>query len=155
MDRFSATRERYGMDPMLALEIESAYSRISSERSSAACLFVSAISWQKQFPAKFTTFNSTEDVKDLRSSSSRSEATSPRPPPLMKIVGDSDHVTCNRAHRWFHLPAMKTAELLLLKCYDSATDGGARFAPHGPFRDPTALEDAPLRERSEERRVGK
>ena len=41
---------------------------------------------------------------------------------------------------------MKTDEVVLLKCYDSATDGGARFAPHGSFRDPTALEDAPLRE---------
>jgi len=49
-----------------------------------------------------------------------------------------DHVTCNPAHRWFHLPAMKTDEVVLLKCYDSATDGGARFAPHGSFRHPTA-----------------
>jgi hypothetical protein len=33
---------------------------------------------------------------------------------------------------------MKTDEVVLLKCYDSATDGGARFAPHGSFRRPTA-----------------
>jgi hypothetical protein len=43
-------------------------------------------------------------------------------------------------------PAMKTGEVLLLKCYDWAAGGGARFAPHGPFLDPTAPRDAPLRE---------
>jgi hypothetical protein len=40
---------------------------------------------------------------------------------------------------------MKTDEVLLRKCFDSATDGGARFAPHGSFLDPTVPEDAPLR----------
>jgi len=39
-----------------------------------------------------------------------------------------------------------TYEALLLKCYDSETDGRARFAPHTAFVDPTTPADAPLRE---------
>jgi hypothetical protein len=57
----------------------------------------------------------------------------------------------NPAHRWFYVSAMKTDEALLLKCYDSATDGRARFSPHGSFLDPTAPKDAPLRESIEVR----
>jgi hypothetical protein len=41
---------------------------------------------------------------------------------------------------------MQPHEALLLKCYDSATDGRARFVPHTAFIDPTAPEDAPPRE---------
>jgi hypothetical protein len=41
---------------------------------------------------------------------------------------------------------MATDEVLLLKCYDSKTDGRARFAPHTAFADPTTPPDAPLRE---------
>ena len=35
---------------------------------------------------------------------------------------------------------------LLLKCFDSNTDGRARFAPHTAFVDPTTPPDAPPRE---------
>ena len=41
---------------------------------------------------------------------------------------------------------MRTDEALLLKCYDSATDGRTRFAPHTAFTDPTTPADAPPRE---------
>jgi hypothetical protein len=41
---------------------------------------------------------------------------------------------------------MTAGEALLLKCYDSATDGRARFAPHTAFVDPTTPADAPPRE---------
>jgi hypothetical protein len=41
---------------------------------------------------------------------------------------------------------MASHEALLLKCYDSATDGRARFAPHTAFVDPGTPEDAPPRE---------
>jgi hypothetical protein len=34
----------------------------------------------------------------------------------------------------------------LLKCFDSNTDGRARFAPHTAFADPTTPPDAPPRE---------
>ena len=35
---------------------------------------------------------------------------------------------------------------ILLKCYDSATDGRTRFGPHTAFIDPTTPADAPPRE---------
>ena len=55
------------------------------------------------------------------------------------------------AQRWFYVRGMEANEVLLLKCYDSATDGRARFAPHGSFLDPTAPKDTPLRESIEVR----
>jgi len=61
-------------------------------------------------------------------------------------AGEIYLVTYNPAHRWFYLRAMQPNEVLLLKCYDSATDGRARFVPHGSFLDPTAPKDAALRE---------
>jgi len=41
---------------------------------------------------------------------------------------------------------MRTDEVLLLKCYDSALDGRARFLPHTAFIDPTTPPDAAPRE---------
>jgi hypothetical protein len=61
-------------------------------------------------------------------------------------VGETYAVTYNPAHRWFYVPAMQPSEALLLKCYDSATDGRARFAPHTAFEDPTVPADILPRE---------
>jgi hypothetical protein len=61
-------------------------------------------------------------------------------------VGETYGVTYNPAHRWFYVPGMQPDEALLLKCFDSATDGRARFAPHTAFEDPTAPVDALPRE---------
>jgi hypothetical protein len=61
-------------------------------------------------------------------------------------VGETYSVTYNPAHRWFYVPAMQPDEALLLKCFDSATDGRARFAPHTAFDDPTAPADVLQRE---------
>ena len=41
---------------------------------------------------------------------------------------------------------MQPDEALLLKCFDSKTDGRARFAPHTAFDDPTAPADVLPRE---------
>lgn len=41
---------------------------------------------------------------------------------------------------------MRTDEILLLKCFDSARDGRARFMPHTSFQDPTAGTDVLPRE---------
>ena len=41
---------------------------------------------------------------------------------------------------------MKANEALLLKCYNSAKDGRARFMPHTAFEDPTAPADRLPRE---------
>ena len=61
-------------------------------------------------------------------------------------VGETYSVSYNPAHRWYYLSEMTPDEALLLKCYDSRTDGRARFAPHTSFKDPTAPADAPPRE---------
>jgi hypothetical protein len=60
--------------------------------------------------------------------------------------GETYSVKFNPEHRWFYFPEMIADEALLLKCYDSATDGLARFAPHTAFVDPTTPKDAPPRE---------
>jgi hypothetical protein len=41
---------------------------------------------------------------------------------------------------------MTADEVLLLKCYDSETDGRARFTPHSAFVDPTTPAGAAPRE---------
>ncbi len=61
-------------------------------------------------------------------------------------VGETYGVTFNPAHRWLYVPEMRVEEILLLKCYDSATDGRARFLPHTAFTDPTTPADASPRE---------
>ncbi len=61
-------------------------------------------------------------------------------------VGETYGVTYNPEHRWYYVPDMQPDEALLLKCYDSSTDGRARFAPHTAFDDPTAPADKLPRE---------
>jgi len=60
--------------------------------------------------------------------------------------GETYSVKYNPNHRWFYFSDMTTDEALLLKCYDSATDGRTRFGPHTAFIDPTTPVDAPPRE---------
>jgi hypothetical protein len=61
-------------------------------------------------------------------------------------TGETYSVTHSPTHRWFYLSDMTPGEALLLKCFDSRTDGRARFAPHSAFNDPTAPDGAPPRE---------
>jgi hypothetical protein len=60
--------------------------------------------------------------------------------------GETYSVRYNPDHRWFYFPQMTVDEAVLLKCYDSATDGRTRFGPHTAFIDPTTPADAPPRE---------
>jgi hypothetical protein len=46
---------------------------------------------------------------------------------------------------------MEAHEAILVKCYDSATDGRTRFSLHAAFADPAAPADAPPRESIEVR----
>jgi hypothetical protein len=55
------------------------------------------------------------------------------------------------AHRWSYFPQMEANQALMLKTYDSATDGRARFMGHTAFEDPTSAPDAPKRESIEVR----
>jgi hypothetical protein len=61
-------------------------------------------------------------------------------------IGETYSVKYNSDHQWFYVPRMTADEILLLKCFDSKTDGRARFAPHSAFIDPTTPPDAPPRE---------
>ena len=54
-------------------------------------------------------------------------------------------------HRWLYFPLMQTDQALLLKTYDSETDGRARFNGHTAFEDPTTLENAKPRQSIEVR----
>lgn len=60
-------------------------------------------------------------------------------------VGETYGVLYSPGHRWHYLRDMQAGEALLLKCYDSRTDGTARFAPHTAFDDPTAPANRPPR----------
>jgi hypothetical protein len=68
-------------------------------------------------------------------------------------IGEIYHLHPNPEHRWFYYPQMTAHEALLLKCFDSATDGTARFAPHTAFTDPNTPAGAPGRESIEVRTI--
>lgn len=66
-------------------------------------------------------------------------------------TGEIYHVAHSPAHRWVYFPRMTPEEVLVIKGYDSAEDGRARFTPHAAFDDPTTPADAPPRESIEVR----
>jgi hypothetical protein len=66
-------------------------------------------------------------------------------------TGEVYSVAFNPDHRWFYFPHMQRNEALLLKCYDSAEDGRARFTAHTAFEDPTSPREAAPRESIETR----
>jgi hypothetical protein len=55
------------------------------------------------------------------------------------------------SHRWYYFPKMEPTQALLLKTYDSETDGRARFMGHSAFEDPTTPHNALKRESIEVR----
>ncbi|KIW11606.1 hypothetical protein PV08_10908 [Exophiala spinifera] len=56
-------------------------------------------------------------------------------------------------HKWYYFPKMKPDQAILLKTYDSETDGRARFVGHSAFEDPTSDANAPFRESIEVRTI--
>ena len=61
-------------------------------------------------------------------------------------VGETYAFTFNPDHRWHYFPDLLANEAILLKCYDSAEDGRARFTAHTSFEDPTSPADVAPRE---------
>jgi hypothetical protein len=61
-------------------------------------------------------------------------------------TGEIYYVKFNPEHKWFYAPAMRSDEVMLIKCYDSVADGRARFVPHSAFVDPTTPAGSPPRE---------
>lgn len=57
----------------------------------------------------------------------------------------------NPKHRWMYFPRMQAHQALLLKTYESCTDGRCRFMGHSAFEDPTSPPDAATRESIEVR----
>ena len=56
-------------------------------------------------------------------------------------------------HKWWYFPKMTPDQVILLKTYESETDGRARFVGHSAFEDPTSAPDAPFRESVEIRTI--
>jgi hypothetical protein len=48
--------------------------------------------------------------------------------------GETYRVVFNPGQRWFYFPRMVRDEVVLIKCFDSETDGRARFSAHGAAR---------------------
>ena len=61
-------------------------------------------------------------------------------------IGRIYHVAFNPAQRWTYFPHMMPDEAVLLKCYDSLTDGTARWTAHGSFQPPNKPKNAPPRQ---------
>ncbi len=61
-------------------------------------------------------------------------------------VGGVYNIAYNADQRWYYYPRMEAHEVVLLKCFDSLTDGTARWTAHGSFDNPNAPAAAPPRE---------
>ena len=66
-------------------------------------------------------------------------------------TGETYAVTFNPGQRWYYFPKMLPDEAVLIRCFDSAREGAARFSAHGAFDDPNTPADAPPRESIETR----
>jgi hypothetical protein len=66
-------------------------------------------------------------------------------------TGEIYAITYNPAQRWYYFPRMQPDEAVLIRCFDSALHGAARFSAHGAFDDPQTPPDAPPRESIEVR----
>lgn len=60
-------------------------------------------------------------------------------------VGETYSFRYSPEHRWFYYPRLSPEEVLLLKIYDSRTDGTARLTAHTAFDNPSARPGAPPR----------
>ncbi|GAP88040.1 putative methyltransferase-like protein [Rosellinia necatrix] len=65
--------------------------------------------------------------------------------------GETLAVRHAEGHRWYYKRGLTPQEVLLIKCFDSKTDGRARRIPHTAFVDPSAAPGAPARESIEVR----
>jgi len=66
-------------------------------------------------------------------------------------VGEVLQLAFNPAHAWYYFPEMTRDEALVFKCYDSLSDGRARFTAHSAFEHPDTPAAAPERESIEMR----
>ena len=86
------------------------------------------------------------------------DAATVRPEDLVSVerraeerIGEIQVALFGPEQRWYTFPEMQMDEALLIKTFDSETDGRARFTLHTSFADPHAPADAPPRESIETR----
>lgn len=96
-----------------------------------------------------TVFNSPLALCDASSARSEDFVASERR--AKDRIGELELVTYNPAHRWYYFPEQRFGEALLIKTFDSATDGRARRVAQTAFDNPDAPRDAPPRESIESR----
>ena len=66
-------------------------------------------------------------------------------------TGETYAILYNPNQRYYYFPKMQADEAVLIRCFDSAPKGAARFSAHTGFDDPTSPPDAPPRESLEVR----
>ena len=66
-------------------------------------------------------------------------------------TGEVYRIAFNPAHRWLYVPNLQPDEIILLKTFDSAEDGRARYAPHTAFADPATKPGTAKRQSIESR----
>ncbi len=66
-------------------------------------------------------------------------------------VGEIYSLAYSPTQRWYFFPRLAPVEAILIKGYDTAASGAARFAPHTAFYDPKTSDGAPERESIEAR----
>jgi len=81
------------------------------------------------------------------------DVTSAAPDDMLKMLlryrertGEIFVMRHSSAHRWWYFPKMTPDNVILLKTYESETDGRARFIGHSAFEDPNTPPDAAVRE---------
>ncbi len=86
------------------------------------------------------------------------DAATVRPEDLVSVerraeerIGEIQVALYGPEQRWYCFPEMQMDEALLIKTFDSETDGRARFTLHTSFEDPHAPANAPPRESIETR----
>jgi len=68
-------------------------------------------------------------------------------------VGENYLMRYSPNHKWWYFPRMTPEQVIILKTFDSETDGRARFVGHSAFEDPTSSADAAPRESIEIRTI--
>lgn len=68
-------------------------------------------------------------------------------------TGENYVMRYNDKHKWWYFPKMTPEQVILLKTYESETDGRARFVGHTAFDDPETKEHAKVRESVEIRTI--
>ncbi|KAI5921196.1 amino acid permease-domain-containing protein [Camillea tinctor] len=65
--------------------------------------------------------------------------------------GETFSVRHSERHKWYYRSRLDPSQVLLIKCFDSKTDGRARRVPHTAFEDPDTPEGTASRESIEVR----